>query len=92
MLKETTAHHYEPLLHGNTFRYLSLDPGTGDEPLVCSLRVASLLDDDAALFEAISYVWGSEVRDHEIICDGAMLNITTNLFEALEKSRLPHQS
>lgn len=70
------------------FRYLVLQPGTRGDTLECSL-VESSLHDTTSTYEAISYVWGSSVRDREILCDGKALNITTNLFEVLQTFRLP---
>jgi hypothetical protein len=43
-------------------------------------------------YEAVSYVWGSDVRDQEIECDGRSLALTTNLFHVLNRIRQPHAS
>ncbi|KAL6708194.1 hypothetical protein ACN47E_003378 [Coniothyrium glycines] len=71
------------------FRYLVLEPGTKDAPLKCTLQTVLL---DGAGFEAISYVWGSEIKDQEIICDEYIINITTNLSLALKRLRLPDKA
>jgi hypothetical protein len=69
---------------GAYFRTLVLQPGVGEEPLQCSLQ-ASLLGD--VRFEAISYVWGSDVKDYEILCEGQTIAITTNLWIVLRHVR-----
>lgn len=86
---------YEPLPQSNSIRYLILQPGAGDDPLVCSLRTASI--EKAPQFEAISYVWGSKERTHEIICDRGRFSrkriaITANLRDALKGVRLPDKA
>jgi hypothetical protein len=85
----STPYKYSPLPLGKFFRYLILHPGGQHSPLRCSLST-SRLDIPAAPFEAISYVWGSNIRDHEILCDGFILRITANLHEVLQAFRLPH--
>jgi hypothetical protein len=77
---------YDDLPQDGHFRYLTLQPGIGEEPLQCSLHTASLAEED---FEAISYVWGSPTRDQEITCDGHTMKITRNLSEVLRRVRLP---
>lgn len=43
-------------------------------------------------YEAISYVWGSDRKDHTILLSGKTHQITTNLSDALHQCRLPDQS
>jgi hypothetical protein len=50
---------YDSLPRDGHFRYLVLQPGVDDEPLQCSLHTATT---DVEDFEAISYVWGSELK------------------------------
>jgi hypothetical protein len=71
---------------GPYIRYLILHAGSGNDPLECTLHTAPMADTE---FEAVSYVWGSDVRDQQIICDGRMLALTTNLFHVLQRIRLP---
>jgi hypothetical protein len=80
----TNLYQYEPLPPGDFFRYLVLGPGSGGEPLRCSLHTAAIADKE---YEAISYVWGSGVKDQHISCDGCPMNITTNLYNALRRLR-----
>ena len=75
---------YTPLPQGEAFRYLVLEPGGPKDALHCSIRTSKITDAD---YEAISYVWGTEVRDHDIICDGRLLKITKNLHDALTRLR-----
>ncbi|KAH7085190.1 heterokaryon incompatibility protein-domain-containing protein [Paraphoma chrysanthemicola] len=82
------AYAYDPLPRGDRFRFLLLLPGVGDEPLECTLHTAIPADTD---FEAISYVWGTTVRDQEVICDGRTMLVTPNLAQVLRRVRLPNQ-
>jgi hypothetical protein len=45
---------------------------------------------DAKEFEAISYVWGSDLKDHEIFCRRHAMKITTNQSKVLRRVRFPH--
>ncbi|KAK2773083.1 ankyrin and het domain protein [Colletotrichum kahawae] len=82
------AYQYKPLGQGPNFRYLILEPGQGDDPLVCSLHESRV---ENATFEAISYVWGSIYRDRDIMCNDSRMRITANLQEALRQLRLPQK-
>jgi hypothetical protein len=77
---------YEELPSGDTFRYLTLQSGVGDEPLVSSLHTANILDTE---YDAVSYIWGTSIKDHTILCDGYTMMITPNLSEVLRRVRLP---
>jgi len=77
---------YHAIPDNRSIRYMVLEPGKDDEPLVCSLHVSRLRK--MPYFEAISYVWGSDERNHEILCDGAIVKITTNLQQVLRGVRL----
>lgn len=57
----------------NEIRLLDLDPAARyDDPLVCSLRIVSLVapdslaghGDDYPYFEAMSYAWGDLTKTH----------------------------
>lgn len=61
-------HYGEPLQKGE-IRLLQLQPGSIDDPIVCSLILSSL---ESTPFEAVSYVWGSEDNPHPITCNWAI--------------------
>ncbi|KAF1929954.1 HET-domain-containing protein [Didymella exigua CBS 183.55] len=69
----------------DAFRYLTLNSGVGNDPLVCTLHTSRI---DKADYEAISYVWGSEEQPDDIECDGMLLKTTSNLKDALRQVRL----
>ncbi|EAT83587.2 hypothetical protein SNOG_09395 [Parastagonospora nodorum SN15] len=71
---------------GDYIRYLTLHAGSGDEPLQCTVHTAPMVHTE---YEAVSYVWGSDVRDQMITCNGRQLPITTNLFRVLQRVRQP---
>ena len=79
------AYEYDEL-PPDAFRYLVLLPGVNSDPLRCSLHTSRI---DEADYESISYVWGTDQRDHDIICDGRILKITPNLYRVLQRLRLP---
>jgi hypothetical protein len=76
---------YEELPKGDVFRYLVLQPGAGDEPLVCNLSTAPIADTQ---FEAVSYVWGTSIKDQPIVCENHVMNITHSLAKVLRRIRL----
>lgn len=77
---------YHAIPDNKSIRYMVLEAGKDDEPLVCSLHVSCLRK--MPYFEAISYVWGSDGRNHDILCDGKIVKITTNLQQVLRRSDL----
>lgn len=80
-----------PSLDGHT-RLLILDPGTGDDPLSGSMTTTRVEDSsEPGPYEAISYAWGSPVRDKWIMIDGKQLPITTSIADALRQTRRPGQ-
>ncbi|KAH8724792.1 heterokaryon incompatibility protein-domain-containing protein [Phaeosphaeriaceae sp. PMI808] len=78
------SYEYEQIPHAENIRYLLLHPGSTGDPLECTLQTVPLVE---ANFEAVSYVWGSDVRDQHIICNGRSLALTTNLFRVLRRIR-----
>lgn len=89
--EETSENYrYSALTRNDSIRILTLQPGSANEPLVCSLQPGRL--DELPPYEAISYVWGSNTRDHEIACDEGKLHVTRNLHSALCALRLPSQA
>ena len=62
---------------------LKLFPGLDSDPIRISLvhRPLSSLPE----CEALSYEWGSPTGNHEIVCKGKTLMVTTNLLAALKR-------
>ncbi|KAF1933416.1 uncharacterized protein M421DRAFT_88636 [Didymella exigua CBS 183.55] len=81
----TEPYQYEEL-PPDAFRYLALLPGVDSDPLRCSLHTSRI---DGARYESVSYVWGTDDRNHRIVCDGRVLKITPNLHRVLQRVRLP---
>lgn len=74
-------------------RRLILQPGAVDAPLAGTLEMIRLADASTSTpFEAISYVWGSDVKDCSIKIDGKHVPITTSLDEVLRQVRKPDKS
>jgi hypothetical protein len=65
---------------------ISDDEGGVDLNVQCAFIYANL--DDAPTFEALSYVWGSETKEENIVLDGQNFLITASLHQALCHLRL----
>ncbi|KAH7400918.1 heterokaryon incompatibility protein-domain-containing protein [Phaeosphaeria sp. MPI-PUGE-AT-0046c] len=78
------AYQYDDLPAGGYIRTLHLLPGSDNHSLHCTLRTTLMSD---AHYEAVSYVWGSDIRDHNIFCDGLSIPITSNLWTVLRHLR-----
>ncbi|RYP53261.1 hypothetical protein DL769_010553 [Monosporascus sp. CRB-8-3] len=70
-------------------RLMCLNPGSGDQPLECTLSIIDPTNSPLR-YEALSYVWGSERAENPIRCYGATISITANLEWALRDLRLPN--
>lgn len=82
---------YSPLGRDN-IRILTLKPGSGRDPLYCTLTPTSIKDVSAS-FVALSYVWGPEPEMHsEIFIDDVPFLVRPNLYHALLTLRLSDQS
>lgn len=82
---------YEALPSETHIRLFVLQPGRVDDPLVGSMKAVPL-SDLSTKYEAISYVWGTDVMDHLISVDGRKLPITKNLDASLRQVRRPDQA
>ncbi|KAI1102044.1 heterokaryon incompatibility protein-domain-containing protein [Jackrogersella minutella] len=69
-----------------SIRLLSITPGFPSEKINCSLII---IDDRdyAPEYDAISYVWGTELSHEPIICNGHRVTVTENLINALRYLR-----
>lgn len=82
---------YEGLPSESYIRLFILQQGRVDDPLNGSMKTV-LLSDHSTKYEAISYVWGTDVMDHLISVDGRKLPITKNLDAALRQVRRTDQA
>jgi hypothetical protein len=80
---------YKPLLHGY-IRLLYLLPGTSEGPLQGVLN--HIACNYAGTYQALSYVWGGDLRDKELLTPNGMIPITTSLYKALRALRQNDQS
>ncbi|EHK16029.1 uncharacterized protein TRIVIDRAFT_39727 [Trichoderma virens Gv29-8] len=91
-IPEERRYVYKPLGENKCVRFLTLQPGSGSDPLVGGLEFGSLDPADIEQlppYEAISYVWGTSDRRFELVCDGAVLPLTQSIRDALMRVRLP---
>jgi Heterokaryon incompatibility protein (HET) len=82
---------YSPLGR-DSIRILTLQPGSGGDPIYCTLTPTAIKDVSAS-FVALSYVWGpeSEKRSEIFVGDVPFL-VRPNLYQALLTLRLSDQS
>ncbi|KAK6846093.1 hypothetical protein PG987_001281 [Apiospora arundinis] len=78
---------YQALSARDTIRIIGLQPSEESSNIRITLRDYPV--SSSPEFEALSYVWGTGVRDHVIECEGWGLAVTSNVFSALQELRLP---
>ncbi|ETS87873.1 hypothetical protein PFICI_01701 [Pestalotiopsis fici W106-1] len=79
---------YEPL-PPRTIRLLRVLPGDTEAPMECELLLLPMPESSGQmqLYEALSYVWGSEDKPRSILVSGHLVHIGTNLYQALLRLR-----
>lgn len=79
-----------PLSKRHSIRLLRLLPGKNTEILRCELFEYALRESGSSyhLYEALSYVWGSEDKPQSVVIAGQEeFKITQNLYHALHRLR-----
>ncbi|KAI0431674.1 heterokaryon incompatibility protein-domain-containing protein [Xylaria sp. FL1042] len=66
-------------------RVVELLPGTGDNPIMCNLKVCTIDN----IEEALSYVWGQKEHEGSILVDQQSFRLTQNLYDILCGLRYP---
>lgn len=66
-------------------RLLVIQPGDFDSVIVCDVIYTSI--DNAREYDALSYVWGSQLIKHDILINGCSFTISQNLYWALKHFR-----
>jgi hypothetical protein len=82
----TTPYEYKRMTSSNSIRIAELLRGNVGEPIQILLHHRTLLD--LSTCAAVSYEWGSDVRQHEINCEGRVIKVTRNLSNLLGKLRV----
>jgi hypothetical protein len=72
-------------LDDRSIRLLSIRKGDPGDQIHCNIQIFSL--DDPPHYVALSYAWGSQRREHEIILDGLPLLVPKNFSRFLHSSR-----
>jgi hypothetical protein len=79
---------YTPIDSENgEIRLLELAPGKFDDTIVMRL-ISCSLEHDTQMYEALSYVWGTEIASQQAVLGGIPILITANLDCALRHLRL----
>ncbi|ETS79557.1 hypothetical protein PFICI_09410 [Pestalotiopsis fici W106-1] len=74
------------LEHGGGYmqgRLLELQPGSGNEPIVCTLGIMELGHSDGKPYEALSYVWGTSPWTSRVQVNGKNFVISITLHRLL---------
>lgn len=69
-------------------RLLDVEPGSGEDMLVCTMRHISLSDDPTPDYETISYCWGPPRETPIIKVNGHLVHVPWSSVAALKKMRL----
>ena len=85
LMATSSSYTYQPLSNGNGIRLLAILPGRFGDPIRCTLSTVCL--DDEPAFDALSYTWGSMSKESSLTCDSKSLNVTSNLYEGLQRLR-----
>jgi hypothetical protein len=81
MYNPSTLYTYEPLRKENEIRLVKLDRRLPGMEISCHLEHIPL--DQAPSYEAVSYTWGSSIKDHLVFFDGKWLPTTRNVYKLL---------
>ncbi|KAI4197068.1 MAG: hypothetical protein LQ346_003101 [Caloplaca aetnensis] len=77
---------YDALHLPTQIRLVELLPSEAvQDRISCRVRIVDL--DESPVYEAISYVWGNEEDQAEILCEGVPLQVPRNLIAALRRFR-----
>jgi hypothetical protein len=74
---------HKSLSNSRSIRLLNLLPSGDQQALQCKLIETSL--DDQVDYEALSYVWGEQNPDVDVVCEGEKLALTNNCRTALQR-------
>jgi hypothetical protein len=100
LLKKHESLYMPPLIYNpldfkrREIRLLNLLPGSSDDPVRCRISAISL--DSYPTYEALSYTWGDLTSTHCVLMqdvdtiddeDVVLMEVTTNLYEALQDLR-----
>jgi hypothetical protein len=90
MINTVGSYRYSSLAGGTTFRILELLPGKEDDIVSVILHPSDLRNHRE--YEAISYTWGDINSKAAFLCDGKVVEATTNLHASLCHLRLDNES
>ncbi len=87
MSSQPEIYQYDALPDDASIRILTLRPGSPDDPLHGDLDIVNI--EAAGSYEPLSYVWGDATRTHTMLLSDGELPLTTSLYHALRRIRLP---
>jgi len=89
MEDQQVPYQYRPISASEEIRVLRLQPGAFAEPLIGSLVVRKIGDDEQnpPAYDCVSYSWGPQQHFTSFACDGQTLRITVAVDEMLRHMR-----
>uniref|UniRef100_A0A0B7K0G7 Heterokaryon incompatibility domain-containing protein n=2 Tax=Bionectria ochroleuca TaxID=29856 RepID=A0A0B7K0G7_BIOOC len=84
------AYEYTAITAPKTIRLIHISPGIETDPVRFSLETSPL--ESAPDFEAISYCWGTDQDQHQVVCNGKPLLMHKSLFGGLSYFRFPDKT
>ncbi|KAH7120339.1 ankyrin repeat-containing domain protein [Dactylonectria estremocensis] len=83
---------YKPIdLATDAIRLVRLSKGYIGDSICCEIFETFLHQVEGVPYEALSYAWGGTLRAAEIILNGCIAKVTSNLYAALRQLRLEHR-
>jgi hypothetical protein len=81
------AFQYEALQDPQDIRLVEIQPSSNNlTQIECKMITTSLSNSDLS-YQCLSYVWGTPDQNRSILCNNRILNVTDNLFVALNNLR-----
>lgn len=77
---------YQPIQNPREIRLVKILPGIRRTKVRCGLETA-FLDHDLPEYDALSYCWGDASQKAWVTCNGQRLEITKDLFTAIQRFR-----
>jgi len=89
MEDQEVPYQYQPISASEEIRVLRLQPGAFAEPVIGSLVVRKIGDDEEnpPAYDCVSYCWGTQEYFTSFTCDGQTLCITVAVNEMLRHIR-----
>src|ERR1700712_2553984 len=92
-MEDTGPYQYHPITRRKEIRLLQILPDSPTAIIKCKFKT-SVLNKQPWMphYIAISYTWGSAIRDKSIVLDGYSYCVTTSVYQVLNRVRRGNNS